>query len=294
MIEGLIALILSLGLTPYVTRMNKRAGIVGRDVHKANKPEIPEMGGIAVVIAVIFASAVGKVDSVSLAVFSLFALLGVLDDLTGMRQLHKVMCSLLFALPVIPIGGEALNVFGHKIPLGALYGMFALLFVTTSANLVNMLAGFNGLELGTSAIALGVLSFITTGTAKELSLIGLGASLGFLFWNKYPARVFPGDVGTLSVGSLIGIIGIVGHVEGAVALLLLPHSLDFILKAVDSKFGVRKRGGAKIDEDGRLVPPNYRSFLGLLIKATRPKEWELVLFVWLIELILGGIVLLLS
>jgi UDP-N-acetylglucosamine--dolichyl-phosphate N-acetylglucosaminephosphotransferase len=289
----LIALILSFVLTGYGRELMRKAGIVGKDIHKLEKPEVPEMGGIAIVLTVGVLGALVKPEAIP--VFLLFGLVGVMDDLTALRQSHKVILSLFVSIPVAFLDvGRSVDFFGHTINLGTLYPVFAVLFVTGSANLVNMLAGFNGLEVGTSAIALGFLALITEGTARELALIGLGASLGFLWWNRYPAKVFPGDTGTLSLGSLIGLIGILGKAEVYAAILLIPHFLDFTIKALGVRFGVRKHGRTEVMPDGTLKAPPYPSFLGTIMRRVKVTEPELVLIVWGIEFTLGLLVLALS
>ncbi|AHL22893.1 MULTISPECIES: glycosyltransferase 4 family protein [Thermococcus] len=283
---ALIALILSLVLTGYVRELMRKAGIVGRDIHKPERPEVPEMGGIAIVLTVGVLGALVKPDV--LPVFLLFGLVGVIDDLTALRQSHKVVLSLLVSIPVAFLDvGRSVDIFGYNLNLGILYPVFAVLFVTGSANLVNMLAGFNGLEVGTSAIALGFLALMTDGTARELALIGLGASLGFLWWNRYPARVFPGDTGTLSLGALIGLVGILGKVEVYTAILLIPHFLDFTIKALSVRFGVRRHGRTEVMPDGTLKAPPYPSFLGTIMRRVRVTEPKLVAIVWGIEFTLG-------
>ena len=283
---ALIALILSLVLTGYVRELMRKAGIVGRDIHKLEMPEVPEMGGIAIVMTVGVLGALVKPEA--LPVFLLFGLVGIIDDLTALRQSHKVILSLLVSIPVAFLDvGRGVDLFGHTISLGILYPVFAVLFITGSANLVNMLAGFNGLEVGTSAIALGFLALMTDGTARGLALIGLGASLGFLWWNKYPARVFPGDTGTLSLGALIGLVGILGKVEVYTAILLIPHFLDFMIKALSVRFGVRKHGRTEVMPDRTLKAPPYPSFLGTIMRRVRVTEPKLVAIVWGIEFTLG-------
>ncbi|WP_297508059.1 glycosyltransferase 4 family protein [Thermococcus sp.] len=290
-----IALILSVTLTPYVAGLMKKAGVVGRDIHKLEQPEVPEMGGLAVVMSVALATSLVGVDGVPVIIFLLFALIGVLDDLTALKQFHKVLLSILVALPVALVKvPDWVSFPGYAINLSVLYPLFAILFVVGSANLVNMLAGFNGLEAGTSAIALAFLALITGGTARELALAGLGASLGFLLWNRYPARVFPGDTGTLSLGALIGLVGILGKVEFYAGLLLIPHFMDFTIKAIGVRFGVRKHGRTEVLPDGTLKAPPYPSFLGLIMRKIRVNEPKLVAMVWLIELSLGLLVLFLT
>lgn len=291
----LIALILSSLLTPYIAGLMRKAGIVGRDIHKPDQPEVPEMGGVAIALSIALAGALVRGSSLALLIFLLFALIGVIDDLTALRQSHKVLLSILVALPVMLLKvPPTIDLPGHTINLGLLYPLFAVFFVVGSANLVNMLAGFNGLETGTSAIALGFLATVTRGGAREIALVGMGASLGFLVWNRYPARVFPGDTGTLSLGALIGLVGITGKVELYAALLLTPHFLDFVIKAFTIKFGVRKHGRTEVLPDGTLKAPPYPSFLGLIMRKIRVNEPKLVAIVWLVEFTLGLFVLLLS
>lgn len=282
----LISLILSLVLTGYIGGLMEKAGIVGKDIHKPEKPEVPEMGGTAIVLTVGLLGALVKPEI--LPVFLLFGLVGVIDDLVALKQSHKVILSLLVSVPVAFMNIErSIDLFGHTLNLGILYPIFAVLFVTGSANLVNMLAGFNGLEVGTSAIALGFLALMTEGTAREVALIGLGSSLGFLWWNRYPARVFPGDTGTLSLGALIGLVGILGKVETYTAILLVPHFLDFAIKALGVRFGVRRYGRTEVLPDGTLKAPPYPSFLGTIMRRVRVTEPRLVAIVWGIEFTLG-------
>ncbi|WP_209475555.1 MraY family glycosyltransferase [Thermococcus stetteri] len=289
----LIALTLSAVLTPYMAGLMKKAGIVGRDIHKLNKPEVPEMGGLALLISIGVVSSI--IEPKIGLVFLLFGIVGVIDDLTALRQSHKVLMSLLVASPVMffDIPGYV-DVFGFQINLGSVYPLIALLYVVGSANLVNMLAGFNGLEVGTSAIALAFLGVLTRGVAKELAFIGVAAALGFLWWNRYPAKVFPGDTGTLSLGALIGLVAVVGKVEVYGAILLIPHFLDFVIKAVGVRFGVRKHGRTEVLPDGTLRAPPYPSFLGMIIRKVRVNEPRLVGIVWAIEVILGFLSLALS
>ena len=122
------------------------------------------------------------------------------------------------------------------------FWIFYLLFlvpaeVVVAANAVNMLAGFNGLEVGMGVIALGSLAIIAASlhatTAIILLLSGLGALLGVLYFNWYPAKIFVGDVGTLSIGALIAAAVIIGNFETAGVIVIIPYAVDFIIKATN-------------------------------------------------------------
>ncbi|ALV62311.1 Phospho-N-acetylmuramoyl-pentapeptide-transferase [Thermococcus sp. 2319x1] len=295
MITPVVGFILSLLLTPYIGSLMRKAGIVGRDIHKLDKPEVPEMGGIVLllVLPLSLASLLNETLAKALLVFLLFGVIGIIDDTTQLKQSHKVLLSLLISSIVISIHiNTDLDILVASFELGLLYYLFAILFITGSANLVNLLAGFNGLEVGTSAIALFFLGLVTSENAQILALTGSAVAFGFLWWNKYPARIFPGDTGTLALGALIGLVGILGKVEVFAAFLLLPHFVDFLLKS-KIRFKGRPLGRTEVLEDGTLKAPPYLSFLGLLMRLKKVKEPQLVAMVWGIETVLGIIVLLL-
>ncbi|WP_231963751.1 MraY family glycosyltransferase [Thermococcus chitonophagus] len=290
MIEGL-AFVLSLVLTYYIADIMKKAGIVGRDVHKPYDIYVAEMGGISLVFSIALFGAVIKAPQQILTIFLLMGLVGIVDDLTNLRQSHKVLLSALATLPLLTYFNREYIILGHlQLQLSFIAPVVFWLYTIASANLVNMLAGFNGLEVGTSAV---IFFFLYLLSGDRLALVALLASLGFLVWNRYPARVFPGDTGTLSLGALMAMIAIDNGLELPLAIMLLPHAIDFLLK-MRVKFRGKKIGGAKLREDGTLSPPPYLSFLGLIMRIKRVKEWELVIYVWIIEALLGVVAFSLS
>jgi phospho-N-acetylmuramoyl-pentapeptide-transferase len=122
--------------------------------------------------------------------------------------------------------------------LGFLYVVFAVLLLTLSSNAVNLTDGLDGLAIGTTLIAAAAftgLSYISThrvfssyldllyrpGAGEVTVFCGamVGASMGFLWWNCYPAQVFMGDVGSLSLGGALG----------TVALLIKHELLLFVV-----------------------------------------------------------------
>ena len=257
----------------------KRAGIVGQDMHKPSHPEVAEMGGLGVVagfaagllLAVAIETFFGQRASVDLvallavlATVLIVALIGVLDDLLGIGQGVKALLPLVAALPLVAIKAGQTTL---KVPLlgpvdfGVLYPLVLVpLGVTGAANAVNMLAGFNGLEAGMGLVALGSLAVIAWSTeahtALTILLAGIGALLAFLYFNWYPAKVFPGDVGTLSIGAILASAVIVGNLETAGVIVILPYALDFVIKAIN---GFPSTGWwGELRSDGRLHCPASR------------------------------------
>jgi UDP-N-acetylglucosamine--dolichyl-phosphate N-acetylglucosaminephosphotransferase len=255
----------------------RRAGIVGPDVHKPEKPEIPEMGGLAIVAGF----GAGVLLAISLATFwsrfpsldvvallavlctvLLTTLLGVTDDLIGIRQWIKALLPVIAALPlvVVRVGVSTLRIpFIGQVDFGPFYALVLVpLGITGAANAVNMLAGFNGLEVGMGLVAMGALAGIAASahalTALALLLAGIGALLGILYFNWYPARIFVGDVGTLSIGAIIAAAVIVGNFEWAGVMVIFPYALDFLIKAAH---GFPSRGWwGELRGDGKLHCPD--------------------------------------
>lgn len=166
--------------------------------------------------------------------------------------------------------------------------------VTVAANAVNMLAGFNGLEVGLGIVAMGSLSIIAASlhetTALILLLSGLGALMGIIYYNWYPAKILVGDVGTLSIGAIIATAVIVGNFETAGVIVLVPYAVDFLFKAVH-RFPTTGWGG-ELREDGKLHCPAHGpvSLCQAIMKVTRGiHERTLVLVLMGIEAVFGVI-----
>jgi UDP-N-acetylglucosamine--dolichyl-phosphate N-acetylglucosaminephosphotransferase len=272
----LISFFASFVLFPAMIIRLKKAGIVGKNMHSATQEEVAEMGGLVVVagfgagiftvIAVkTFFNIFPSVDLISILValstILIVVLIGIFDDLVSMPQHIKAFMPLFAALPLIVIkeGSTFMMIpFLGKINFGLLYTLVIIpLEVTIAANAVNMLAGFNGLEVGMGIIAVGSLAIIAYLMGKisvlVILLAALGALLAALYYNWYPAKVLVGDVGTLSIGAIIAAAVIMGNFEIAGAILLIPYIIDFLIKARNKfpySFGVYRSGKLYCPEDG--------------------------------------------
>lgn len=139
------------------------------------------------------------------------------------------------------------------IPLGWLYVPFAVLVIVGASNAVNLTDGLDGLAVGPIIIAAATYMLFTylTGNVKiaqylqimyvpkaaELTIFAgamVGASLGFLWFNSYPAQVFMGDVGSLSLGGALGTLAIITKQE----ILLVLVGGVFVVEALSVIFQV--------------------------------------------------------
>ena len=232
----------------------KKAKIVGQDMHKPGQPEVAERGGLVIIAG--FSSGIITVIAVNtflpsllsinltqiLAAFSvvlIMALVGSVDDLIGIRQIPKAIIPLLASLPLVAIkaGHTVMNIpLIGQIDFGIIYPLVLVpIGITGAGNAFNMLAGFNGLEIGMSMVATGALATIAYSVGATTSFVILlailGAQIAILRYNWYPAKVFIGDTGTFSLGAIIASAVILGNFEAAGVIIIIPYALDFLLKA---------------------------------------------------------------
>jgi UDP-N-acetylglucosamine--dolichyl-phosphate N-acetylglucosaminephosphotransferase len=222
-----------------------------------------------------------------LSTVGLTGAVGVADDLFEIRQRYKPLLVIVASAPLmyywIGRGTVYLPLIG-TLDIGLLFPLVAVpLAVTSSANFSNMFAGFNGLESGIAVISLGTLTFLSAergySTIAMFGAILTFAFAGFMILNWYPARIFPGDTGTLMAGAGIATIGILAKVEFEAILLCIPAAMDFALKAIQRKpFNGRKiHGDSLVNADGTLKPPSYPSLAHAFMRVSPIKERGLVL-----------------
>ena len=292
---------------PYLIRRAKQEGLVGKDIHKLDKPEVAEGGGLGL----IFGFSIGVLTYIGLETFyfhdsskitQIFAMLcvilfasivGIIDDLLGWKKglskFIRLLMMLFAAVPLMVISAGNSNVFGVNI--GIFYPLLLIpIGVIGATTTYNFLAGYNGLETSQGILILSALSIVTYLTGnKWLSVVVLCmvfALLAFYIFNKYPAQVFPGDILTYAVGAVIACTAILGGVEIIAIFFFIPYILETILK---SRGRLKKESFGKLNSDGSLEMP-YEKIYGLehlaifILKKIKPSkkvyEWEVV---WLIN-----------
>lgn len=169
-----------------------------------------------------------------------FGLLGFYDDLKkilnkgddgffGLSFKYKFLLQWVLALIVGAIFYYKLGysfIFLHwfgKIPLGILFILFAAFVIVSFVNAFNITDGLDGLSSGVFLIAL--IAFLTISHALlDLSLglfiaVLMGAITAFLYFNIYPARIWLGDVGSLSLGAVLAVIGLLTGKTAAIGFI---------------------------------------------------------------------------
>ena len=246
-------------------------GIVGRDEHKKDRPIIPEMGGLAILLGLAVSTLIGLVlipnrAKLLISFFStiLFAgIVGAIDDLKPLNARVKPFLTAFASIPILVMGSYTPSIVFPLIGrtrLTMVYPLLIPIVVAVTSNAVNMMDPFNGVMAGTSLIITMTLlaASIIFRNQNALILCGmlLGALLAFFYYNRYPSRVFSGDVGSLSVGAALGAIAIIGHLEVVAVVVFMPQIMNafYGLSTIGRLYERREvNRPVKVLEDGRLM-----------------------------------------
>jgi len=279
----------------------------GQDMAKPGKIFMPTMGGLAMSFGfgISLLLSLRFIDNAyvikllaGLVTIFLITVIAFLDDIFIIRRVWRIILPGIAALPLIIVdtGIPKINLFNQEIYLGTLYTYILIpVGVIACANFINILAGFNGLEAGSGAVACTAIftaSLILMKlepnkysiTTPIMMLAMLGACIAFLVFNWYPAKIFPGNVGTYVIGASIASAVIIGDMEKIGIFVLIPQIIEFFLKA-RSRFKAENFGTLV---NGRLTyKGKIYSLTHLFMKYTNVNEKRLVLYLLGIQAIFG-------
>ena len=253
---AVLALMIVVLLTPTVGRMARLIGAVDRpERRRLNVRPIPRLGGLALFFG-IFVPALAFLDLSRetrglLLGAAVATTVGAIDDFRGLEWWQKLAGQL--AAAVIPVG---FGIWVHRFtfPVVGVHvlpkwiGMpLSVLWIVAIMNMVNFLDGLDGLAAGVSAISGLTFSLIALSLPRPeiqsaiLSAVVLGAALGFLRHNFYPARIFMGDSGALLLGFVLAVIPLQGLLKTASIVTLFFPLLVLAVPIVDTTFVVARR-----------------------------------------------------
>jgi UDP-GlcNAc:undecaprenyl-phosphate GlcNAc-1-phosphate transferase len=204
----------------------------------------PTFGGIAILTAVFVALAIGggitRETAPILAVASGLFVIGWYDDLEPLSAIAKMVNSLaaaaFFAYTLLPSGA---------MPVEAGWAVVAILAFGGLDNAVNLLDNMDGLAAGVTAIA--ALALGLTFRAELGPTVGLvpfalcGGLLGFLLWNRHPARLFMGNCGSLAIGGIVAGCAIYAVAHAGSAIAAAAAALILVVPIFDTTFVVLLR-----------------------------------------------------
>lgn len=322
-IESLIVAIISSLVTYFLInwwiKAAFNAGIVGKDMNKYEKIEVPEAGGLATVVGTCFGVMISIAYTVYiekrtsevplLALVSLLLLsgfLGFIDDISGWKKgispLKRVLLTLPISLPlmIIKSGYSVIDlpVIG-VIDLGVLYPLLIVpIGILGASNAFNMIAGYNGLEAGQAIVisAFTILFCLKKGIYELVPILlsMLSSCVVFLFYNKYPAKVFPGNVFTYSFGAFYASIVILGNFEKFGLTMFMLYFIEFILFLRGVFDGIYKENFGKPNQDGSITSPYDKIYslthLAIVILEKihgKADEKSVVILIIIMQIIIG-------
>ena len=184
----------------------------------------------------------------------------LVDDIRQLPARYKFLSQLVLAV-LVPAFGISIHFInlggGHVVSLGILAVPVTLIWLLGMQNTMNLLDGVDGLAAGVAAIVAAALMLAAvnrqTSNPEQLTVVLLcaaliGACLGFLVFNFYPARIFMGDGGSHFLGMALGIISIFGVAKGEVVFALLVPLFALLIPIFDTGLAVirRRRQGLSI------------------------------------------------
>ena len=234
---------------PFHIRFMLKKGIFGIDIHKKEKPKVAEMGGIVILISIIITSVVGIIlvdnnaDRLKIGVFCITVLIagiiGLIDDLLNLSAKIKPLLLLIASVPIIAsqmFTPEPVLPFVGQTRLNIVYYILLPFIIAVPSNAVNMLDVFNGSMALVTIIVLIAVFFanmiIFRGGIQNLDLtyvfilMILAILIAFWFFNRYPAKVFGGDTGSLAIGASLGAIAVLGQLEVVVIIAMIPFIMN--------------------------------------------------------------------
>ena len=206
-------------LTPIMRRIAIATDVVDRpnSSHKSHKKPVPYLGGVAIIIGVVtvsysaslfseFTSSTFWLATSVLGPALLLGLIGLWDDLKNLPPLPRFIAQSvagIFTASILIVTNNVGNPTGSKI----FDSIITVIWVVGICNSINFFDNLDGGAAGTVAISAIALAFLALDGDQyliaALATVTAGATLGFLVWNKSPAKIYMGDAGALFLGVLL-------------------------------------------------------------------------------------------
>lgn len=295
----LVAIGGSLALTPFVVRGAAARGLYEnpRGGERGPRRQVSRLGGIVIfattVIGLLVAQQVGAIPATEEARRvmpglmlggTLIFLLGLYDDIRGVRARHKLIVQTLAALLVYGLGtrigvitlGGAIGV-----DIGFLSLPLTLLWIVGVTNAFNLIDGMDGLATGIGLVVLSavLLAAMMLGNllVVVVSLVLVGSLLGFLRYNTSPARIFLGDSGSLFIGFMLAVLTIHGSLKSTTAVLVAIPVFALAVPLLDTSVAILRRlirGSPVFGPDARHIHHRLQA-IGLAPRKAAIVMWWL-------------------
>src|SRR5699024_4749217 len=222
-IAFMISCATSLMITPVIIKLALKLDIVDRPdrQRKTHNGTKPSMGGLAIFIGVaagfMYLQPMHEHMHAIIIGALIMIITGLFDDMFDLKPLYKLIGQIAAALVVVSSGliiNKLTIPFFGTVYLDHLGILLTVIWIVGASNAINLIDGLDGLAAGVSAIGLTSILVMAIMDYRfvvvYLSIILIGSSIGFLFHNFHPAKIFMGDTGALFLGYSIAIVSMLG------------------------------------------------------------------------------------
>lgn len=260
----MLTLVVSILMVPFAIRFAKKIGAIdipnGRKVHKHI---MPRLGGIAIYIAFLvgffYISTIIKLPISIIVGATIIMLVGLIDDKFQIKPWQKLLGQIVATLVILSDGFFIKYVTVPFIEQSVQISLWiaipiSFLWIVGVTNAVNLIDGLDGLAAGVSIIAGGaifVMALIEHDVQVAfLAIAVIGATLGFLFFNFYPAKIFMGDSGSLLLGFLLSVFSLISFKQVTLITLIIPIII-LAVPIIDTTIAIIRR---KLNKQGIMEP----------------------------------------
>jgi UDP-N-acetylglucosamine--dolichyl-phosphate N-acetylglucosaminephosphotransferase len=236
-----VSFIVTFVTTPIIGKVMQEHGITGKDVHKSTGRQLPEMCGLAMLIGLTSGMVVcliafpdsGRETVAFIGAVLIAGTIGFIDDLRPLSARIKPLLTAVACVPILLLGTYdpyPIIPFVGPVRLTIIYPLLIPVALAVTSNAVNMMDVMNGAMAGTVSVISVAVAAILLFSGREgtagLAIGLLGVALAFYWFNRYPAKVFDGDTGSLAVGAALGSLAILGRIEVVMVVALIPYIMN--------------------------------------------------------------------
>ncbi|MEE1013513.1 MAG: MraY family glycosyltransferase [Clostridia bacterium] len=255
-----VAFLISFAATPMVISLAHKINAIDvpKDARRVHKKPIPLIGGLAIfygfIVSVLCFATIDRETAGILIGSVIIVTVGVIDDMSDMKAIVKLLCQII-AAAVVVYCGVRIEHFSNP-----LYGWFGpeyivlnywvsvaitMFWIVGVCNAVNLIDGMDGLAVGISSIAsMSLLALTLISNNPNVAILTAavaGAGFGFLPYNFHPAKIFMGDTGALFLGFILACISVQGFLKISAIISFAVPILVLGLPIFDTVFAIIRR-----------------------------------------------------
>ena len=208
---------------------------IPKDSRRMHQKTMPKLGGLGMFLSfllgyVLFGKQSILMNSILIGSF-IIILTGLIDDINPLKARYKLIGQII-ASSLIPLYGgivlTEISAFGLYINFGFLSIPATIIFIVAIINCINLIDGLDGLSSGISSIyflTIGIICIMTNSYNSLqcfLTFIMRGSTLGYLWHNFPPAKIFMGDTGSMFLGYIIAVIALLGFKNVTFTSVIVP------------------------------------------------------------------------